>query len=251
MRYRVDMCYSGEGFCGWQIQPDAPSVQGALEQALSVLLKEEVEVTGAGRTDTGVNASRYVAHFDSPSEFDADQLTFRLNAILPKGIAISGIRPVGDDFHARFGAVRREYTYYIHRKKNPFIADRSYFYGYPELDFDAMNRAASLLVGTRDFSCFEKKGADNRTSVCTIFEAGWHRVGGFPGDDGSCWCFRIAGDRFLRNMVRAIVGTLLEVGRGKRDIGGFRAVIDGGTRSDAGESVPGYALFLTGVDYQE
>lgn len=251
MRYRMDMCYSGDGFCGWQVQPDAPSVQGTLEQALSTLLKEDVGVTGAGRTDTGVGAFYYVAHFDCSSEMDTEQLVFRLNAILPKGIAIFGIRPVGDDFHARFGAVRREYSYFIHRRKNPFIADRSYFYGYPELDFDAMNRAASLLVGTQDFSCFEKKGADNRTSVCTIFEAGWHRLDSFPGADDSCWCFRIAGDRFLRNMVRAIVGTLLEVGRGKRGIEDFRTVLDGGTRSDAGESVPGYALFLTGIDYQE
>ena len=251
MRYRIDMCYSGDGFCGWQIQPDAPSIQGTLEQALSTLLRETVPVTGAGRTDTGVNASRYVAHFDFASEIDTDRLVHSLNAILPQGIAVFGIRPVSDDFHARFGAVRREYSYFIHRKKNPFLAGRSYYYAYPDLDFDAMNRAASLLVGTRDFSCFEKKGADNKTSVCTIFEAGWHPVAGIPGMNDACWCFRIAGDRFLRNMVRAIVGTLLEVGRGRRGMDDFSAMLDGGTRSDAGESVPGYALFLSRIDYQE
>ena len=246
------MCYSGEGFCGWQIQPDAPSVQGTLEDALHTLLKSPVPVTGAGRTDTGVSALRYVAHFDWPSELDTLQLAYRLNAILPDTVAIFSITPVPDDFHARFGAVRREYTYRLHRKKNPFLSGRSYYYGYPELDFDAMNEAAGLLPGTHDFSCFEKKGADNKTSVCTIFEAGWHPEpctcpDGIPSE----WYFRIAGDRFLRNMVRAIVGTLLEVGRGRRSIGDFRALLDSGTRSDAGESVPGYALYLSGVDYQE
>ena len=251
MRYRIDMCYSGDGFCGWQIQPEAPSVQGTLEQALSTILKENIEVTGAGRTDTGVNASCYVAHFDSESDVDTSQLAYRLNAILPQGIAVFGIKSVSTDFHARFGAVRREYSYFIHRKKNPFLVGRSYYYGYPDLDFDKMNKAASLLVGTRDFSCFEKKGADNKTSICTIFEACWHPVMGIPVMKDSCWCFHIAGDRFLRNMVRAIVGTLLEVGRGKRSVEEFREILNGGTRSDAGESVPGYALFLSGIDYQE
>ena len=252
MRYRIDMCYSGEGFCGWQIQPDAPSVQGALEDALRTLLKSQVQVTGAGRTDTGVNASRYVAHFDYPSELDAQQLTYRLNAILPEAVAVFSIRPVGDDFHARFGAVRREYTYCIHRRKDPFLVGRSFFYGYPGLDFEAMDKAAALLLGTHDFSCFEKKGADNRTSICTIFEAGWHpEPCPFGEGEPSEWHFRIAGDRFLRNMVRAIVGTLLEVGRGKRSIDDVKDLIEGGTRSDAGESVPGYALYLSGIDYRE
>lgn len=245
MRYRMDLSYSGADFCGWQIQPDAPSVQGTLENALGVLLKAEVPVTGAGRTDTGVNASAYVAHFDHSGPLDTEQLVYRLNAILPESVAVRSIERVPDEFHARFGAVRREYTYYLHRRKDPFLAGRSYYYAYPGLDFEKMNEAAALLVGTKDFCCFEKKGADNKTSVCTIFEAAWHQVG------DSSWCFRIAGDRFLRNMVRAIVGTLLEVGRGKRSVEGFSALLSSGTRCDAGESVPGYALFLSGVEYQE
>ena len=252
MRFRIDMSYSGEGFCGWQIQPDAPSVQGALEEALATLLKSPVSVTGAGRTDTGVNASRYVAHFDFPDSIDTPLLVYRLNAILPPTVAISSISEVPDDFHARFSATRREYSYFLHRSKNPFLNGRSYYYGYPDLDFGKMNEAAGLLVGTRDFSCFEKKGADNKTSVCTIFEARWlpcreETESGEPTE----WMFRIAGDRFLRNMVRAIVGTLLELGRGKRTLEDFSRLLDGGARTDAGESVPGYALFLSGVEYGE
>ena len=254
MRYRIDMCYSGEGFCGWQIQPGAPSVQGALEDALATLLKREVPVTGAGRTDTGVNALRYTAHFDFPEPLDVGGLCYKLNAILPKGIAVFAVREVSDDFHARFGAVRREYSYFLHRQKNPFLNGRSYYYGYPELDMARMNEAAALLLGTHDFACFEKKGSDNRTSVCTISEASWQVVDGSPlAGTGCCpvWRFRIAGDRFLRNMVRAIVGTLLEVGRGRRSVEDVRRLMEGGCRSDAGESVPGYALYLSDVWYQE
>lgn len=243
MRYRLDMSYDGASFCGWQIQPDSPSVQGSIEHALGILLHEPVQVTGAGRTDTGVHASAYTAHFDSTSELDCGQLRYKLNAILPDGIAIARVTPVSDDFHARFNATRREYRYFIHREKDPFCDRYSYLYGYPDVDFDAMNEAARLLIGRHDFSCFEKTGGDNRTSICTIFEAEWQK------QDESHWYFRIAADRFLRNMVRAIVGTLLEVGRGKRSPGSVSELIIEGNRTKAGESVPGHALFLTMVDY--
>ena len=173
MRYKITLSYDGAPFCGWQRQPDAPSVQEALETALQTLLGEPAPVTGAGRTDTGVSAVGYVAHFDAPNELDAAHVACKLNAILPASIAILKLEPAAPDFHARFNARKRTYTYFLHRCKDPFLADRSYFYGYPEVDFEAMNKAAAMLVGTHDFSCFQKVGSDNKTTVCTVFEAGW------------------------------------------------------------------------------
>ena len=298
MRYSLCLSYDGATFCGWQIQPSAPSVQAALEAALSRLLNHPVAVTGAGRTDTAVNAVNYVAHFDwdGPLPFEASDFTYKLNAILPRSVVVHEVLPVADDFHARFSAKRREYTYFIHRQKDPFVAPWSWQCGYPELDFDAMNQACRHLLGTHDFSCFEKTGTDNKTSVCTVFEAYWkpytpthiqvmgsgsigpgacappHKgrgrgplpqaVGGagverseteFPGpvlpEPGDYWYFRIAADRFLRNMVRATVGSLIEVGRGKHAPEWIAQLIATGTRGDAGESVPGNALFLNSVRY--
>ena len=255
MRYSVKLSYSGAAFCGWQRQPDAPSVQRALEEAISTLTGAPVSVTGAGRTDTAVNAIGYVASFEAREGLDTPDFCYKLNAILPAEICVHEVAVQDDEFNARFSARRREYCYFLHRRKDPFIASYSYLYGYPNLDFDAMNRAAEALLGTHDFSCFEKSGSDNKTSVCTVFEAGWHPytpthaalMG--PEAAGGYWYFRIAADRFLRNMVRAVVGTLLEVGRGKRSADSIAALIDGGTRSDSGESVPGHALFLSRIDY--
>jgi len=245
MRYSITLSYDGSAFCGWQIQPNAPSVQETLQKALGTLLGQPVSVVGAGRTDTGVNASYYVAHFDSPvSDLDCTDLCYKLNAILPTGIAISAICGVSDDFHARFSATRREYTYFLHRSKDPFAAKYSYLCAYPQLDIEAMNRAAALLKGTHDFSCFEKTGGDNKTSICTVYEAAWSY-----GKDELHWEFKIAADRFLRNMVRAIVGTLIEVGRGKRSEDSIVELIQRGTRCDSGESVPGHALFLSDIEY--
>ena len=305
MRYRIDLSYDGAPFCGWQIQPSDPSVQEELEKALSTLLRSSVGVVGAGRTDTGVSATRYVAHFDfegsvpegvaKDGAVDCKQLAYKLNAILPKAISIQGIAPAADDFHARFDAVCRQYQYYIHRHKDPFLEGRSFYYGYPDVDFEAMNKAAELLLGRHDFSCFEKSGGDNKTSVCTVYKAIWEpytpelsslknaacpepapaafspscfAAGAGPGqaaDSGSgfiYWRFTIEADRFLRNMVRAIVGTLLEVGRSRRSKADFASLIldapsSPGTpqsekpslRSNAGESVPGHALFLTDIRY--
>ena len=252
-------------------------------------------VTGAGRTDTGVNAIGYVAHFDAAGELDTQQLCYKLNAILPHSIVIHAIAPAVPDFHARFDATRREYSYLLHRVKDPFVEAFSYLYTFPGVDFDAMNEAAQALPGEHDFRCFEKTGADSKTSVCTVYEAAWRRYtpthlqlsGRDGGDD--YWYFRIAADRFLRNMVRAVVGTLLEVGRGKRSVADFRSLVlppdyaglassqqaAGNYFSDksaekpisappsttpthgkplfmrglAGESVPGHALFLSDVRY--
>jgi len=254
MRYIVKLSYCGESFCGWQRQPNAPSVQEALEHALSTLLGGEISVVGAGRTDTGVSAVGYIAHFEAPTGLDASKLCYKLNAILPKSIVVHEVREVSDEFHARFGATRREYTYFLHRSKDPFADGWSYLYAYPNLDFEAMNKAAELLLGTHDFACFEKTGSDNKTSICTIYEAAWHpyqpthcQVLGYPGE---YYYFRVSADRFLRNMVRAIVGTLLEVGRGKRTPESIADLLDStATRSAAGESVPGHALFLSRIDY--
>ena len=173
MRYSIKLSYAGSGFRGWQRQPSDPSVQQCLEEALGRLLGTETPVIGAGRTDTGVNAIGYVACFDGPAGLAAEDFRYKLNAILPRTVVVNSISEAAPDFHARFDAVRREYTYFQHRSKDPFVEAFSWQCGYPGLDFDAMNRAAAALVGTHDFSCFEKVGADNKTSVCTVFEAFW------------------------------------------------------------------------------
>ena len=259
MRYKIILSYSGADFCGWQRQPSEPSVQEALETALRTLLRAEISVTGAGRTDTGVNAVGYAAHFDADEGLDCAQICYKLNAILPDSVAVQSVSEASGDFHARFDATRREYTYFLHRVKDPFVENYSYLFAYPELDVDAMNRAAALLLGRRDFSCFEKTGGDNKTSICTVHEAHWGfytpahiaAAGGDTeaGSEGKYLYFKISADRFLRNMVRAIVGTLLEVGRGKRIVESIEGLLLSGDRCASGQSVPGHALFLTSVQY--
>ena len=262
MRYILSLSYDGSAFCGWQIQPSSPSVQQCLEEALAKLCGGPVQVTGAGRTDTGVHAADYVCHFDLTGDlpFGASDFCYKLNAILPRSIVVHAVLPAPDDFHARFSATQRSYTYFIHRKKDPFVAAYSWQCGFPDLDFDAMNQACQYLLGTHDFSCFEKVGGANKTSLCTITEAFWKPYvpslysvissgaeGGVEKSD--YWYFRVSADRFLRNMVRAIVGTMIEVGRGKHDPAWVKELIETGTRGDAGESVPGHALFLSKVRY--
>ena len=274
MRYFLCLSYDGSAFCGWQIQPSSPSVQASLEGALSRLLNRPVSVTGAGRTDTGVHAAGYIAHFDWDGNlpFEASDFTYKLNAMLPREVVVHSVSPVADEMHARFSARRREYTYFIHRRKDPFLRNYSWQCSYPQLDFGAMNEACQYLLGTHDFSCFEKTGGDNKTSLCTVFEAGWKpyipshlQVMACHPEPSSChsepsschserseesyWYFRIAADRFLRNMVRATVGTLVEVGRGRHAPEWVAELIKNGSRGDAGESVPGNALFLNKVEY--
>ena len=296
MRYFISLSYDGGGFCGWQSQPNAMTIQDSIEKALSALLRCRTAVTGAGRTDSGVNACGYTAHFDFEGPLDTEQLRYKLNAIIPRGIVVHSVCAVSPElrdahdaeFHARFSATRREYTYFLHRTKDPFVEKFSLLYTFP-LNFEAMNRAAALLVGTHDFSCFQKIGSDVKTSICTVTEAFWKpytpshiAVMGAPAPlpgqfvSGSArpqaanpeaasrpspanpalsdcgedyWYFRISADRFLRNMVRAVVGSLLEVGRGKRSVEDFSRLLDGGNRSSAGESVPGHPLFLSKVEY--
>lgn len=265
MRYKITLSYDGSAFCGWQIQPHDPSVQQTLEEALSRLTGEPVKVVGAGRTDTGVNASSYVAHFDCCTAADCAQLRCKLNAILPQTIAVQSVEEADPEFHARFDAIHREYTYFLHTVKDPFLVSHSYLCTFP-LDFEKMNEAARHLLGTHDFSSFEKVGADNKTSVCTVCKAAWESYEPVVGAPCGHYVFRIAADRFLRNMVRAIVGTLLEVGRGKRSVENFAALVRSAdamasgasepgerpslpARCSAGESVPGKALFLVKVEY--
>lgn len=260
MRYQLKLSYDGTAFSGWQVQPAQKTVQGCLETALRTLLKEEIGVTGAGRTDAGVHAIGYVAHFDTsaPLSTGAGDFIYKLNAITPPGIVIHSIREVPAEFHARFTANEREYTYFLHRKRDPFVAEYSYFLRIP-LDVEKMNAAAQYLLGTHDFSCFEKTGTDNVSSVCTVTGARWApytpthvSLLHYPVEEGDYLYFRVTANRFLRNMVRAIVGSLIEVGRGRREPEWIASLLDGGgDRGDAGESVPGHALFLSGVGYPD
>lgn len=251
MRYKITLAYNGSAFCGWQIQSRDRSVQGCLQDALGMLLGCPTGVVGAGRTDTGVNASDYVAHFDSPKDdIDCAHLAYKLNAILPKEIAVYDICAVDDDFHARFGAKKRQYQYHIHSRKDPFRNAFSWYCRYP-LDLDAMNRACSYLLGVHDCSCFEKKGSDNSTSICEIFAARWEEDRDCNGArTNGAVTFTVEANRFLRNMVRAIVGTMVDIGRGVHKPEYILEILDGkGERGDAGQSVPGHALFLTKIDY--
>ena len=258
MRYKIRLSYDGGAFCGWQIQNNARTVQGELENALATLLGFPVQVTGAGRTDSEVNAINYIAHFEVSDEvsIEAAHICYKLNAILPRTIAVHEVCVTDPGFHARFDAKMREYHYFIHFRKDPFCEKHSYRMRYP-LDMGRMNEAAKHLLGEHDFSCFEKVGGNNATSICTVEEASWRTyrpqhadMMGFPCEDGDYIVFRIRANRFLRNMVRAVVGSLIEVGRGKKDPSWIADLIASGNRSDAGSSVPGNALFFTGAEYK-
>lgn len=245
MRYFIYLAYDGTNYHGWQIQPNGISVQETLEKALFTFLRNEVAVVGAGRTDTGVHATLMVAHFDHPGDMlDADTVKKKLNRILPPDISVYEVRPVKPDAHARFDAQSRTYKYYITTEKFPF--QRQYRYKvFSELDFDKMNEAARILFEYTDFTSFSKLHTDVKTNNCKIIYAEWQWV------DAVTWVFTITADRFLRNMVRAIVGTLIEVGLGKLSLEGFRKVIEEKDRCKAGTSVPGQGLFLVDIEYPE
>ena len=243
MRYFLELRYNGAAYCGWQRQPDMPSVQQTLERALTTLLREKIEVTGAGRTDTGVNASYYVAHFDCEEPVpDPAQVVYKLNFLLPGDIAVGSMTPVGADAHARFAAREREYRYYIEPRKNPFTRDATWQY-YVPLDMDRMNEAAAALLEYDDFTSFAKLNSNNKTNICRIMHAAW------TADERGVLCFTIRANRFLRNMVRAIVGTLLDVGQGRITLEQFQQIIESKDRCKAGTSVPGNALFLCDIEY--
>ena len=245
-RYFIYLAYNGKNYCGWQTQPNGVSVQETLEKALSTVLRTETSIVGAGRTDTGVHASQMVAHFDSEAEcsYITIDLPEKLNKLLPKDIAIHQIVAVKPDAHARFDAVSREYKYYLTDAKDPFGHEFKYFHHY-SFDMEKMNTLAKILFEYEDFTSFSKLHTDVKTNNCRISEAYWVR------DDATHFTFTITADRFLRNMVRAIVGTLLEAGRGKLDERGLRRIIEAKNRSVAGDSAPGHALFLHDVVYPE
>lgn len=242
MRYFIYLSYDGTEYHGWQIQPDAISVQGEIQRCLSTILRRETLIVGAGRTDTGVHARYMAAHFDSDEQIDCQQLAFRLNRILPPDIAIHDIAQVRDDLHARFSATSRTYRYYIHTRKSPFNRKYSLETHYT-LDFEMMNSAGEYLLSVKDFASFCKAGSDVKTTFCKVTTAKWIETE--PG----CWYFEITADRFLRNMVRAVVGTLVDVGRGRLTLDEFKQVVNSKKRTEARESMPARALFLENVTY--
>ncbi len=243
MRYFIRFAYFGKAYHGWQNQPNALTVQQVLERALSTLSRQEISVIGAGRTDTGVHAKEMFAHFDVDTTLEAVELVHRLNSFLPEDIAIGEIFQVTEEAHARFDAIERTYEYWIVQKKNPFYKDSAHFVWSP-LQLDYMNKAASIMMEYDDFECFSKSNTDVKTFICLIKQAYWEK-----GKEKLV--FTITADRFLRNMVRAVVGTLLEVGMGRMEPEGIRAIIESKDRGKAGVSVPAKGLYLTKIKYPE
>lgn len=245
-RWFMELAYRGASFHGWQRQPGDVSVQSTIEDALSTILRSPVTITGAGRTDAGVNARQMYAHVDFPADFDPTEQRFirALNSLCGRDIAIYRFIPVADDAHARFDAIERTYRYFIHTRKSPFTGDLSWYCPNPP-DFKKMNEAAALLIGMRDFTSFSKLHTDVKTNICDLRRAKWSCIDEAEGR----WYFEIAADRFLRNMVRAVVGTLIDVGRGKISPGDVLSILERKDRCAAGTSMPGEALFLWSVEY--
>jgi len=241
MRYFIQFAYNGTHYHGWQIQPNASSVQETLNKAFSVLLNESISIMGAGRTDTGVHASEMYGHFDTEKNLDIPVLIHKLNSYLPKDIAIFNIILVHDDAHCRFDATKRTYEYHINTAKNPFLQELSW-YVTQKLDIALMNEAAQLLLKHTDFQCFSKVNTDVNTFDCTIFEAYWKQ-------ENEKLIFTISANRFLRNMVRAIVGTLINIGLKKITLADFENIIASKSREKAGFSVPPHGLYLTNIYY--
>ncbi len=241
MRYFLELSYDGTPYHGWQRQPNAISVQEVIEDSLSTLLRVKTDIVGAGRTDTGVHAKQIMAHFDANHNIDPDQLKYKLNSILPAEIAVKRVDLVTDDAHARFDATSRSYEYYVTLAKDPFLINKSYYLKKP-LDVELMNEAAKLLLNYTNFKCFSKSKTDVKTYNCNITNAVWvehnHQL-----------VFMISANRFLRNMVRAIVGTLIEIGEHKLKIEDLVKIIKSEDRGQAGYSVPAHGLYLTEVEY--
>lgn len=241
MRYFVAFSYNGAAYHGWQYQPNAISVQEVLETTFSTLLKKEISLIGAGRTDAGVHAKEMYAHFDFDRILEEEGLIHKLNAFLPDDIAVQNIVEVVEDAHARFHATERTYEYWITQEKDPFLTETTH-YVRKKLDVEKMNQAATILLGRQDFECFSKSKTDVNTYLCDVKKARWEQK------DGK-FVFTITADRFLRNMVRAIVGTLLDVGTGKKAINDLHTILASKSRAEAGTSVPAKALYLTAVLY--
>ena len=241
MRYFIHLAYNGANYCGWQTQPELPTVQLTLEQALTTLLRHPTAIVGCGRTDTGVHASDFYAHFNATDEVDTRQLTFKLNSFLPDDIAIYEIFAVRDNAHARFDATARTYQYHVSDRRLPFkqgLYSRIYYR--PNLEL--MNQGADLLMEYEDFTSFAKLHTQVKTNICHLSLAQWE-------EHEDEWVFTIRSNRFLRNMVRSVTGTLLDVGRGKLSLDGLRQIIERKDRCAAGVSMPPQGLFLTRVEY--
>ncbi len=241
MRYFIELSYKGTNYHGWQIQPDAISVQEEINKAISTILQQEIKLVGAGRTDTGVHATQMIAHFDTSSIL-SDQYVYKFNSVLPNDIIINSIEKVSENVHARFDAISRSYEYRILLKKNAFLLDTTWQLHQKKIDIDKMNTAAKLLYEYQDFESFSKVKTDVKSFNCKIMKAKWTL-------EDQHLTFHITANRFLRNMVRAIVGTLVEVGTGKKTVEDFKKIIESKKRSEAGASVPARGLFLTEVTY--
>lgn len=241
LRYFIEIAYNGKNYFGWQMQPEQNSVQEELEKAFSTILQKEIKVYGAGRTDTGVHAKQLFAHFDLEKIKNIEKLIFRLNSLMPNDISVKSIVPVTEDAHARFNALSREYEYLVTIKKDPFLLDFAYYIHHIP-DVDLMNEAAQLLLSHTDFKCFSKNHSSVKTYNCLVETAEWRM-------EGNLLIFKIKADRFLRNMVRAIVGTLLDVGSRKNSKEDFKKILESRNRAEAGTSAPAHALYLTKIDY--
>ncbi|MDV7185846.1 tRNA pseudouridine(38-40) synthase TruA [Lutibacter sp. TH_r2] len=242
MRYFIELAYKGTNYHGWQIQPNAISVQECIQKALSIILRSTIEVSGAGRTDAGVHAEQLFAHFDFPSEINSEETTYKANAVLPDDITIFKIFRVTENAHARFDAENRSYEYRILLGRNPFDIETTWQLINKKLNIEKMNMAAQILLTYTDFQCFSRSNTDVRTYNCKVTNAEWKL-------NGNSLIFYISADRFLRNMVRAIVGTLIDVGEGKTTIKQFIEIIKSKDRCKAGPSAPALGLFLTNVTY--
>jgi tRNA pseudouridine38-40 synthase len=241
-RYFLKLAYDGSSFHGWQVQENAHSVQAELTEKLSLMLKEDLQIVGCGRTDTGVHAREFFAHFEINKDLESiDDFVYKLNAFLPKSIVVYDLYAVDNNMHARFSAKSRTYKYYISRRKNPFNDNYSFQY-FPELNIEKMNEAAKILYDFTDFTSFSKLHTQTATNNCNVSHAGWELC-------NNLLVFSITADRFLRNMVRAIVGTLLEVGVEKLSLADFKEIIENKNRNKAGFSVPAKGLFLFSVKY--
>lgn len=242
MRFFIKFSYNGTNYHGWQKQPNAISVQETLEKAMAVIFNQKVDIMGAGRTDTGVHAKEMFAHFDLEITIEPKNIVHKLNSFLPKDIAVFDIFEVNSQAHARFDAKKRTYEYHINRYKDVFLTNQSWYYHH-QLDVDLMNQAAGVLLNHTDFQCFSKVNTDVNTFNCKISEAFWN-------EENNQLIFTISADRFLRNMVRAIVGTLVYVGLHKITVADFEKIIASKNRSEAGFSVPACGLFLTKIEYE-
>ncbi len=244
LRYFVELSYKGTNYHGWQIQPDAISVQEKVNNAFSKILNTPINVVAAGRTDTGVHASQMFVHLDSDIKLDTSNYLYKINAVLPDDIVVYSIFRVGDNAHTRFDAINRSYEYHIYQGRNPFNLETSWQIHHQVLDIKAMNNAASILKNYTSFKCFSKSKTDVKTYDCNIVNAEWKQ-------QNNTITFYITANRFLRNMVRAIVGTLVEIGLGKKNKQDFVKIIESQNRSNAGSSAPAKGLFLTKVEYPE